>query len=229
MIVLLPGLDGTGDLLEPFAAAAPPETECLVVRYPTDRVLDYDALVALVTEQLPRDREVTLVGESFSGPVAVRLAHHASLLVLVSSFVTPPLPRVLRLFARSSVFRLRLPDAILARLMLAPLATPELTARFASTIERVEPRVLAARVRELLRVDVAEALARVACPVLYLRGEHDRLVPERAVRDVLRARPSTRVHRLPAPHAILQAAPALAWAALTAPPLPAPAESPRPD
>jgi len=32
--LLLPGLDGTGDLFEPFASVAPPGIETVVVNYP---------------------------------------------------------------------------------------------------------------------------------------------------------------------------------------------------
>lgn len=215
-VVVLPGLDGTGDLLDAFCAVAPDCVECLVVRYPVDQALDYEALERLVAGQLPDDRPFVLVGESFSGPIAVRLAERAVGVVLCSSFVAPPLPRFLRYFARAMLFGLRVPDAVLAWLMLAPYATPALVAAFTSTIARVEPRVLALRVRELLSVDARAALARVTRPVLYLRGEQDRLVPERAVRRIVETLPSVRVVRIAAPHAVLQTAPKAAWEAIVA-------------
>ena len=215
-VVVLPGLDGTGDLLDAFCATAPDGVECVVVRYPVDQVLDYEALERLVVGLLPTDRPFLLVGESFSGPIAVRLAERAVAVVLCSSFVTPPLPRFLGYFARAMLFRLRVPDAVLAWLMLAPYATPALVAAFATTIARVEARVLALRVRELLRVDARTALARETRPVLYLRGERDRLVPERVVRRIVETSPSVRVVRIAAPHAVLQTAPKAAWEAIVA-------------
>jgi len=100
--------------------------------------------------------------------------------------------------------------------MLAPYATPVLMEAFARTIARVEPRVLALRVRELLSVDATAALARVTQPVLYLRGQHDRLVPERAVRQIMETLPSVKVARIAAPHALLQTAPRTTWDAIAA-------------
>lgn len=217
-VVVLPGLDGTGDLLDAFCAAAPPAVDCYLVRYPTDEPLDYRALEAYVTERIPPERRITIIAESFSGPIAVRLAarfgDRVKALVLCNSFVTPPRSRLLRLLARPMIFRIRLPERILAALMLAPLATPALTAAFASAIRRVHPTVLAIRVRELLSVDEIETIRRVTLPIAYLRGSLDRLVPERALRVLIEAVPAVHVFRIEAPHAILQTAPNAAWAAI---------------
>ena len=54
-LVLLPGMDGTGDLFAPFVNAVENRFLVQVVRYPTDRVLDYEGLFALVRSGLPTD------------------------------------------------------------------------------------------------------------------------------------------------------------------------------
>lgn len=214
--VLLPGLDGTGELFEPFRAAAPAGVDCVTIRYPVDEALGYRELEAYVAARLPRDGRLVLIGESFSGPVAVRLAERFSdrvtQLVLVNSFVTPPRSPLLRYCAHTALFRIRLPERILASLMLAPLATPALVSTFAATLRKVEPFVLAHRVRELLRVDDLATLRRVKAPIVYLRGTRDKLVPDRALVRITQAVPSVRVHHIEAPHALLQTAPAAAWA-----------------
>lgn len=216
---MLPGLDGTGDLLAPFCAAAPDDVECRVVRYPPREILGYDALESHVAAQLPAERRFMLIAESFSGPIAVRLAARpgslVTSLVLCNSFLTPPRSPLLRLFARAPLFRAAVPERVLAALMLAPLATPELTAAFAAALRQVGPDVLAARIRALLAVDELATLRRVQPPVIYLRGTADRLVPEKPVRRIVDALPAVRVVRIAAPHAILQTVPAAAWAALT--------------
>lgn len=99
-------------------------------------------------------------------------------------------------------------------MMLAPLATPPLTAALVSATRRVRPAVLALRVRELLRVNALDTLSRVTCPILYLRGTLDRLVTERSLAIITNAVPSVRMHRIAAPHALLQTSPLEAWAAL---------------
>jgi pimeloyl-ACP methyl ester carboxylesterase len=95
-IVLLPGMDGTGSLFSEFIAALPHGLEPIVVAYPIDRALDYADLVQLARESLPTDRPYLLVGESFSGPIAISLAASRPEglrgLVLVCSFARSPMP-----------------------------------------------------------------------------------------------------------------------------------------
>jgi len=218
-VVVLPGLDGTGDLLQDFCNAAPDGFDCEVIRYPTDEPLDYLALEAYVASRLPPDRSLILVGESFSGPIALRLAvrfpDRVASVVLCNSFVLPPRAPLLRFAAREWLFRMPVPERILAALMLAPLATPALTSALAAAIRRVRPAVLALRLRELLRVDTVDSLRRILCPIHYLRGTLDRLVTDRSLRVITSAAPSVRVSRIKAPHALLQTSPRDAWAALT--------------
>ena len=47
-LVLLAGLDGTGDLFAPCLNACKPYQDCMVVRYPVNQALDYEALASLV-------------------------------------------------------------------------------------------------------------------------------------------------------------------------------------
>jgi pimeloyl-ACP methyl ester carboxylesterase len=218
LAVLLPGLDGTGELLEGFAADAPPNFECLLMRYPTDELLGYDALTDLVLKRIPADRPLILIAESFAGPLGTRLAERLGdrviALVFCNSFVTPPRSPLLRFLARTMMFRIRLPKRVLAAIALTPLSTPELESLVDATVRKVDPAVFAGRVRELLTVDDRPALRRVRAPIHYLRGTHDRLVPEKGLREITEAVPTVRVHRIHGPHALLQTASAAAWAAI---------------
>jgi pimeloyl-ACP methyl ester carboxylesterase len=73
-LILLPGLDGTGDLFRPLLDVLPPGIDFLVVAYPADRPLTCDELLPILAEQIPPDRPLVLVAESFSGPLALRFA-----------------------------------------------------------------------------------------------------------------------------------------------------------
>ncbi len=72
----------------------------------------------------------------------------------------------------------------------------------------VRPEVLAHRIRSIHRVNVGDALRACTVPVLYLRGDHDRLVPAFALRAVLRVRPDARVATVRSPHMVLHTQPA---------------------
>lgn len=98
-VIVLPGMDGTGELLAEFAAALAPEFDATIVSYPNDVVLDYPALTALVQDLLPQDQPYALIAESFSGPIAIRLAATKPTglvgVVLCASFAKAPQPRLL--------------------------------------------------------------------------------------------------------------------------------------
>src|SRR5512147_2728475 len=72
-LLLLPGLDGTGELFAAFVAALR-EHEVRIITYPHDRALGYPALEEFVREKLPRDQDYFLLAESFSGPVGISIA-----------------------------------------------------------------------------------------------------------------------------------------------------------
>ena len=72
--LLLPGLDGTGKLFEPFTAQTPSGSSCDVVNYPVDCELSYAEYSELITSDSIPDEPFVIVAESFSGPVAVLVA-----------------------------------------------------------------------------------------------------------------------------------------------------------
>lgn len=113
--VLLPGMDGIGRF-RGFKEALGGETDCLALSYPPDVPLGYDALTTRAREALPRDTDYILVAESFSGPIAIRLAAERPpglrALVLAASFCRSPvrgLKRAALRYAGASLFRIRPP------------------------------------------------------------------------------------------------------------------------
>src|SRR5882724_3945896 len=75
-LVLLPGLDGTGKLFADFIKVLGSRVSTMVVAYPSDHPLGYDELEELVRSALPQNRSFVVLGESFSGPIAIRIAAH---------------------------------------------------------------------------------------------------------------------------------------------------------
>jgi pimeloyl-ACP methyl ester carboxylesterase len=73
-LILLPGLDGTGLLFQPLVAALPEMIKSIVVGYPGDQPLNYEQLLPQVMDALPRSDPFIILGESFSGPLAMMAA-----------------------------------------------------------------------------------------------------------------------------------------------------------
>jgi pimeloyl-ACP methyl ester carboxylesterase len=206
-------MDGTGELFDEFVGALAPDIAPIVVRYPTDTACDYEALEALVTEALPRKGPFILLGESFSGPVAVAVAatRPGGLvgLILVCSFVRAPraVPRAVRSLVTAFPFW-RVPIWVGAGSVLGRFNSATLRARLKSAVSRVSPVAWSARLRAVCEVDVSSQLASLTIPVLYLRADTDRVVP-RSAGDLIRALlPQTKLVEIHGPHQLLQACPA---------------------
>lgn len=222
-ILALPGLDGTGDLFRWFARRAPDSVTVDAVSYPPDRqsgVLDYPSHLDYARRRLPSDGPFLLLGESFSGPVAVRLAAETppglAGVVLSNTFVRSPSWSGFRHLPWERLFKRLVPRNVVRRRLAGTDTTPEILAAVREVTRKVEPAVRAARMREALTVDARDALARVEVPVLYLRGTRDRLVRGRCLRTILAVKPETTVAEIDAPHMLLQIAPDAAWEAIRA-------------
>jgi pimeloyl-ACP methyl ester carboxylesterase len=219
-LVILPGLDGTTDLLAAFAAEAQRFfAQVIVVAYPIDRPATYAALEQLARQALAPHQRFVLLGESFSGPIAISIAARppASLagLVLSTTFARNPVPMLAPLAPLSRFAPVRqLPNAALSWYLLGRWTTPALEAQLTQALGRIAPEVLRDRAASALRVDVSDRLASIAVPTLYLRASHDRLM-HRSAGDLILAR-IPRTHRvdLAGPHLLLQTAPAASASAI---------------
>jgi pimeloyl-ACP methyl ester carboxylesterase len=218
-IVLLPGLDGTGRMFAPFVDCCPEGWDTQVVRYPRDAQLGYAELLPLVLDALPTDRPYVLLGESFSGPLAVEAATRdlpgLRGVILCASFVrSPALPwfQSPSLYGPTLFAAMMHVESFVSRML--GYCTRELQHQVRETEPDVCPRVLSARVKETMIVDATAALQRVAVPLMYLGAKWDMAVPARCRRLIERLRPDITTAVLPASHRILQNCPRESWNAL---------------
>ncbi len=219
--LLLPGLHGNAALWPRFQAAwqrlapaaAPPPG---IVTYPDDPAWDLDAYIRHVEAAI--SAPVDVVAESFSGPIAMRVAQRGRVqvrrLVLVASFAGALRPRCLP-WARL------VPDAVLVRpprwavaqLLANGVSDAALVDDIVATVRAIPAAVVQRRLGIIagLAADVA-----VAQPVLYLQATRDRLVPASALATIRCCCPDLAVTTIAAPHLVLQAAAAEAAAAVQA-------------
>jgi len=207
--LLLPGLDGTGRLFSRFLAEADGALDLRVLSYPPDRYLDYARLEKLVARQVPKG-PFALLGESFGGPLALRVAARAPAglvaVVLAASFHRRPAARLFRAASPlgPAFFRLPLP-AHAVRLLLAGHDAPDdLVEDVRGAVASVRWRVMAARAREALRVDATDTLRRCPVPLLFLGGKHDRLLRSALPIEIRTLRADAEIRMLEGPHLVLQ-------------------------
>lgn len=221
-LVLLPGLDGTGLLFADFVSelrAVGPEIDTNVVRYPTDKPLDYAELEKIVREALPRDQPFVLLGESFSGPLAISMAASRPNglvgLILVCTFARYSRPWLRHLDRLAPYIPVSGGVVSLVRNIVAPgEVEPSVRAKLDDARERVAKRVMRARIGELLRVDITAKIDEIEVPILDLRVRKDGIVPNSAGDSIRHLGRRVSIVEMDGPHFILLAKPRESAAAI---------------
>jgi pimeloyl-ACP methyl ester carboxylesterase len=218
-LIILPGLDGTGTRLTPFLREIERAVPTRVIGYPPDRPLGYAELESLVRQALPQGERYVLLAESFSGPIAIRVAAEPppdlAGLILCGTFAKNPFPwlRAVRALV------VRVPFKSLPRWLRAPLLwgsgdprrAPPRAERASAVVDKV---VIRRRLQEVLTVDVTACLADIALPTLILGATRDRIVPRSAARLLAQRTRHGEVVKIDGPHLLLQSRPAESAAAV---------------
>lgn len=218
--MLLPGLDGTGELFGPLLAELPDWIHPIVVSYPRDRELGYAELLPLAAASLPTAAPFVILGESFSGPLAIMLAagRPAGLkgVILCASFVKKPfrtLPAWIGVLCIGPVFRLW-PALLKVRSLPMRGELRALLPIALAAIRSVRPEVVASRVRALMNVDVRAELRAMPFPLLYLQALRDQLIGKHNAEEIRSIRPDARLAQIDTRHFLLQLEPKRAAAAI---------------
>lgn len=200
-------MDGTRHLCGPIRDALQARGfDVVVVEYATDGPCDYVAALQQATAALDAlDGPAHVLGWSFSGPVALRLAtarpDRVRSVTLVATFVTaplrwllplgvvllPPIVGALRTLRRLPIWLGRPSDDPLRRDKAAIWA-------------RVSARTLTRRIRAIRRVDARDDLRAVRQPLLYLASSNDRVVPPSNLTTIRHLRPDITVTTIEGDH-----------------------------
>lgn len=216
-LILLPGMDGTGELFESFIASLGPEIKTVVIRYPKTGHLSYEALTVLAnaqiqSAQIPKDAPYIILGESFSGPIAIALAANATDqlkgLILSCTFASNPRPLL-------SKFSFLVPAKLISKFWLAitgkflmnGFSSEKVYQLLKKTLPTVSPITLRSRLEAVINVDYSAKLTNIKVPILYLRGRYDYLVPASASELIFKLAKNVTLIELDSPHLLLQVAP----------------------
>lgn len=219
-LVLLPGMDGTGVFFSDFAAALGNEFKPLVIPYPDDPSLGYSELESLARAALPQNEPFLLLGESFSGPIAISIAASnppaLAGVILCVTFARNPHPLLPLVTSLLKPFPpVRLPPFIQNRNLFGKYDSPRLHAKLREVRSRVSQKTLKSRLEAVASIDVSEKLRNLRVPALDLRALDDRVVSRASGEHIRRILPRIDVADLDAPHQLLQAIPQEAVTAIT--------------
>jgi pimeloyl-[acyl-carrier protein] methyl ester esterase len=208
-LVLLPGLDGTGELYAPLLDALGENVTTSVVRYGAE--LTFDEYLETAAKALPE--RCVVIAESFSGPVAIALVarypDRVRRLVLCATFAVSPFRALLRA-ARFLPARLFRPNPLLPAIVdhfCFNGAPTSLRPSPVAVLGTVPPAIMRARLACLAGIDVRPLLSRIATPVLYLRASSDRVVGAGLSRDLISHLPKVTVKHIGGPHLLMQTRP----------------------
>ncbi len=207
-LVLLPGLNGSSTLFAPLLAHLNPALEVQTLSLPPQGEQDYRTLADGVKNQLG-DRPFVLLGESFSGPLAYRLARDNPPglrgVIFAASFLSRPHP----LLALANY--LPLPKGLLKQSSLLRLfcldksASTALIKLLQLEIEALPPALLRARLASLN--DLQAPTGCISLPALQLLPSRDRLVTRSASASLLAHCSQLQSVTIDGPHFLLQSQP----------------------
>lgn len=208
-IILLPGMDGTGDLFADFAQALGVAADVQIVGYPRNQALGYAELESLVRAQLPRTEDFVLLAESFSGPIAMAIAAQAPSnlrgLVLCCTFARPPsmlLAISMPIMHWFGVPKWTLP--MLAPWLLGPQYKRDQLENLKRVLESVSQSVLYCRLKAVHSVNAVAQLREVKAPTILLWADHDHVLGPSVLCELSQTLPAMCIRRLEGPHLLLQ-------------------------
>jgi pimeloyl-[acyl-carrier protein] methyl ester esterase len=207
-LFILPGLDGSGFGLEAFCDALNTEFNVTVLRLP-DTESDYQRLSDWAIAEIGKTPSFYLLGESFSGPLAIkvaaRLGERLCGLILCATFAHAPvhagawLRRVLPLMPP-----IMPPHRVLSAVLFGDDSTDKWRSEFAATMRALDVRVAKARVSQALAVDVRKELLQAQARVLVLQSSRDRLLRANAFADLTATQRNVTIENIDGAHFLLQ-------------------------
>jgi len=175
-IVLLPGMDGTGELFEPFRSFL--FTQSIIVALPQSGSQDYEYLANYVEPQLPNE-DFIIVAESFSGPIAALLSSkkikELKGIVFVATFLQCPnfpLALIAQLLPLKFLLKLPVTKPVISRFLLGSCDY----STFLNVLENVSGVILRKRLYSVLKLKPLNEVVSVRS--LYLKASSDYLVSD---------------------------------------------------
>ena len=211
-LILLPGLDGTGELFQPLLDELPEYIETLVISYPNDRLLTYKELTDLVTSSLPQDEKFILVAESFSGPIAYNIAQkkpkNLVSIIFVATFLNNPRPFISHLLVITPfkyIYNLRAPKFLLKYIFLNPNVNLSLLTKLKKILNSIPSKIIIHRIKQI--ITLKKPKVQIDMSVYYILAKKDKIIPKKSLVLFKSSFNKIEVYQVNGGHLILQSFP----------------------
>lgn len=177
-----------------------------VLSLPKEGPQDYDTLVAILGSQLP-EGPLVLVGESFSGPIAMKLAlrerGRIEALVIVGGFCASPAPSGLALLPLRPLFMLPPPAMLLRKYLVGEDASDEKVHALTEAIHGIPAATLSERAQVILTLKEDDCPSFETLPILLIQAHHDALLAWDVQSRLERHFPEAEAVWIESPHLLL--------------------------
>jgi len=182
------------------------------VRYIQERT--FDDYVESAFDQLPQSCSISLVAESFSGPIAISMLakkqREFGASVLSATFCKSPLPLL-------SQFSKHLPEiafttnpvskVVLDLLVTGSDASREVKNKAKELLERVQPNKFQERINVVNELDVTYQIKDIDVPLLYIQASKDKIVFKESGIEIMKHAKNLVIEKVEGSHMILQTQP----------------------
>lgn len=211
-LILLPGLDGTGELFNPLIEYLPNSFDIKVIQYNPQKQQDYSELLEYVLFQLPQENFI-LIAESFSGVIAYQIAlkklQYLQTIIFVATFLENPRKKLLKIInflPLNLIFSVSIPTFIIKQCLLGTKINKQSIELFNQTLKKVNPNILAFRVNEIATL-LPPPNQHLNLKVAYIQATNDVYVTQNAYSKFQELFKNITLYRVNGSHLILQSNP----------------------
>lgn len=212
ILIMLPGLDGTGNLLQLPKENLKEYFDTRIISYPHNEELTYFELANHIEKLLPKEENFYLLAESFGGALALELAIRKPLqvkgLILSATFSKNPvlLPSLALHFSKVPYIKY-LPLPLLDYIFSSYKSTSQVVKKLQSTLKGLNYDVINYRIKEVLNLKDNSRLSEIKVPILYLQGKYDNIILPLAYLHIKKVLPQTHKVEIDSGHMVLQCKP----------------------
>ncbi len=213
-VVLLPGMDGTGILSDPFIAQSPSGIDVVSVPLIQSADYDYEDHARYVISQIS-DAPIVLVAQSYSGMIAYHMlgmgCKNIKHVVFAASFISRPSSvSLLAGYLPISLIKRRLvPRKFVGRILFGRFSSPGLLDCFYQALDQVNDKVLRQRLTQIAGLKDPDEVITVPCT--YIRPKNDNLVSKSALNSFKKVCDGLAIREVAGTHFVLQTNPRECW------------------
>lgn len=211
--LLLPGMDGTGFLFEPFVRLAPENYEIEVISLIQKPNISYTEQAIKIAKKITSP--TTIIAESYSGVIATEILKLAPnnifKVVFVASFLECPstLAKYGKLAPQWFLNKASNFSPLSSKLLFGKWKNQELNALFTKAMKSVDAQTMKYRLTQIANLD--GVIDKFDCQCLYLKASHDNLVSGHSVVAFESAFTQLEVRIVEGTHFLLQTNPKDCW------------------